>query len=176
MSLQILTTLSQQTPWPFLGPSRQRTQQWGLSSEPSQTMLYCTWRFKAKDSVPESSDSTHIREGYQSSAITMIPPVASSVTGATASRALTALHIPETNQNHLFAVSLIWSLPLLFLFFGFLFFFNKILFFWLINSQQHWTQRITFKGSRYSGPKTKTALIFTRVMLLCDCLGGCKKK
>lgn len=88
----------------------------GLGSEPGQTVLYCTWGFKAKGSVPESSHPTHTRGSHQSSAITTIPAVASGVTGATANRALTALHIPDTKQNHLLAVSLIWALPLPFYF------------------------------------------------------------
>lgn len=71
-------------------------------------MSYCTWGFEAKGSVPKSSGPTHSPRNYQSSAIATIP----AGTGATASPALTALHLPETNQNHLFAVRLIWALPL----------------------------------------------------------------
>lgn len=136
-------------------------------------MSYCTWGFEAKGSVPKSSGPTHSPRNYQSSAIATIP----AGTGATASPALTALHLPETNQNHLFAVRLIWALPLPSLIFWIpVFPLTKYFLSKLINSQQHWTQRITFKGSHYSGPKTTSALIFTSVMLLCDCLGGCRKK
>lgn len=135
-------------------------------------MSYCTWGFEAKGSVPKSSGPTHSPRSYQSSAIATIP----AGTGATASPALTALHLPETNQNHLFAVRLIWALPLPSLIFWIpVFPLTKYFLSQLINSQQHWTQRITFKGSHYSGPKTTSALIFTSVMLLVTVWEGAGK-
>lgn len=140
--------------------SRQR-----LGSEPAQAMSYCTWGSEAADSVPKGSAPTHSPRSYQSSATATIP----AVTGATASPALTALHGPQTKQNHLFAVRLIWALPLpLFYFSDSCFSLIKCFLSLLIHSQQHWTQRIMFKGSHCSGPKTKSALIFTSGMLLCE--------
>lgn len=75
-----------------------------LGSEPGQTMAYCTWGLEPKDSVPKSSDPTHIQRSHQSSAITMTPAVASGSSGSC---------------HYLFFIII----------FGFLFFFNKMPFF-----------------------------------------------
>lgn len=112
VSLQVLTTLSQPTPRPSSG-QRSRAERSAVSQPRPCYIAHGGSRLKVqyqRAQLPLTPVS------YQSSAVTTIPAVAAGVTGATASRALTALHIPETNQNHLFAASLIWPLPLPFYF------------------------------------------------------------
>lgn len=119
----------------------------GLGSEPGQTMLYCTWGFQAKDPVPKSSDPAHTPE----------LPELSNNHGPRCGIWCDREHCQQsTNRSARLRIisksspccKLIWALPLPFYFLDSCFSLIKYFFFWLVNSQQHWTQRITFKGSR----------------------------
>lgn len=101
-----------ETPWSFLG-------QQNLDLAVNQVR---PWGLEVKDSIPKSSDPTHIHRSYQSSAITMIPAVASGSSGP--------CHYPFLFLDSCFSLIKYFFSPQ------------------LINSQQHGTQRIPFKGSR----------------------------
>lgn len=118
-----------------------------LGREPAQTVLHCTRGLEAEDSVPESSAPTHTRE---------LPELSSNHDRSCGSRcdrghcqqsADSSAHPRNKPKSSLCCKPHLASATT-FLVFGFPFFFNKVLFSWLSNSQQHWTQRITFKGSR----------------------------